>query len=261
MIVDGRSMAEEIFTVLAREVSGLSEPPHLTIFTAHPSFETQKFLSLKKKKADMVGIPLSIVEFQDDVTTEEVVQSIGQSVGTTDGIIVQLPFPVHIDAEKVIAAVPQEYDVDNLSGQAKVLAPVAGACKEIADRHSVELEDARAVVVGQGRLVGQPVAKWLEAAGVNVTVVTKDTEDISAYTKDADIVALGAGVPGLLQPDMIKKGAAIYDAGTSEDNGKLTGDADPACAEKALLFTPVPGGIGPLTVAMIFKNLLTLSQK
>jgi methylenetetrahydrofolate dehydrogenase (NADP+)/methenyltetrahydrofolate cyclohydrolase len=93
---------------------------------------------------------------------------------------------------------------------------------------------------------------------VSVDVVNKGTEDVGALTREADVIMLGAGVPGLLQPDMVKEGAVILDAGTSETAGVVKGDADPSCAEKASLFTPSPGGIGPITVAMIFKNLLAL---
>lgn len=117
----------------------------------------------------------------------------------------------------------------------------------------------KATVVGSGRLVGAPAARLLRELGAEVQVLEKgDSLDV---LKDADIIVLGAGEPGLVKPEHLKEGVVLIDAGTSESNGKVAGDADPACAEKAALFTPVPGGVGPIAVAMIFKNLFALAKK
>jgi len=106
--------------------------------------------------------------------------------------------------------------------------------------------------------VGQPAAVWFRNHGAEVTIVNRKTPDIGAVTRASDIIVLGTGKPGILTPDMITERSVVLDAGTSETAGKLAGDADPACAQKAALFTPVPGGIGPITVAIIFRNLLAL---
>jgi methylenetetrahydrofolate dehydrogenase (NADP+) / methenyltetrahydrofolate cyclohydrolase len=127
--------------------------------------------------------------------------------------------------------------------------------------HETPVFERHVVVVGSGKLVGLPASRWFMEQGSAVSVVTKDTADIAYYTKNADIIVLGAGVPRLLTPDMVKEGVVILDAGTSEDGGVLAGDADPACAEKASLFTPVPGGIGPITVAVLLRNLVELYSK
>jgi methylenetetrahydrofolate dehydrogenase (NADP+)/methenyltetrahydrofolate cyclohydrolase len=136
---------------------------------------------------------------------------------------------------------------------------VAGAVAEVLERHHVDVTGKKTVVVGAGKLVGKPVASMLAEMGAEVSVVTS-TEGSLEELKTADIVVLGAGSPGFVKPDMLKEGVVLIDAGTSESNGKLAGDADPSCAEVASVFTPVPGGIGPLAVAMIFKNLLALTQ-
>ncbi|MEX0930993.1 MAG: bifunctional 5,10-methylenetetrahydrofolate dehydrogenase/5,10-methenyltetrahydrofolate cyclohydrolase, partial [Candidatus Paceibacterota bacterium] len=112
-----------------------------------------------------------------------------------------------------------------------------------------------------GRLVGKPVAKWFTEMGANVRVLTKESKDIAQYTKQADIIVCGAGASGFLKPDMIKEGVIILDAGTSEEGGVLRGDADPLCSEKAALMTPVPNGIGPVTIAMLLKNLVLLAEQ
>jgi methylenetetrahydrofolate dehydrogenase (NADP+)/methenyltetrahydrofolate cyclohydrolase len=139
------------------------------------------------------------------------------------------------------------------------LPPVAGAIVEIFVRNGVSASGKKAVVVGAGKLVGTPAAQLLRDLGAHVTVVTHTRGSLEEL-KDADIVVLGAGEPGLVKPEMLKQGVVLIDAGTSESSGKLAGDADPACAHVASVFTPVPGGVGPIAVAMIFKNLLTLAR-
>jgi methylenetetrahydrofolate dehydrogenase (NADP+)/methenyltetrahydrofolate cyclohydrolase len=126
--------------------------------------------------------------------------------------------------------------------------------------HDISCVRKRVTVVGQGRLVGKPAAALFEKRGAVVVRVAKG-DDIGAATRDADIIVLGAGEPGLLKPEMIKDGVVILDAGTSESRGAVVGDADPACADKASLFTPVPGGIGPIAVVEIFANLFELARR
>ena len=178
----------------------------------------------------------------------------------------QLALPEHIDTKAILDAVPVEKDIDVLSsksrerfekGELDITPPVVGAIKEIVEREQVEFGGKNVVVVGKGSLVGGPAALWFKNKGANVTVVDQDTNNITEVTQNADIIVSGAGVPGLITPDMIKEGMVLLDAGTSEQGGKLKGDADPACAEKASIFTPVPGGIGPITIATLLQNLVT----
>ena len=264
MIVDGKEIAKNIYEEIKRELSANSQVPHLTVFTCAPTGETQQYLRLKMRKAREVGISVSVIEFDQSVTTAEVVVSIVKTAETTEGIVVQLPFPSHIDTDEILRAIPGGLDVDvaNLeSGSYKVLPPVVGAIKEIAARHEVDFKDKKVAVVGQGRLVGKPAALWATAQSSMVTVVDKKTPDADLILKEADIIISGAGVPGLITPEKIKEGAIIFDAGTSEDGGVLRGDADPLCAPKCALFTPVPGGIGPITVAVLLRNLILLARK
>lgn len=262
MIVNGTAIAASIYEDVKESVLRLDRAPRLTILTCAPNFETQKYLALKKRKAQAVGIETNIIEFDEDITTEDVIASIEKSLPHTDGIILQLPFPASVATETVLATVPPAYDVDALNpNTTEVLSPVAAACREILLRHSLTLSGKKAVVIGKGRLVGVPVAKWLKGEGAEVTVLTKETKDIASYTKAADIIVCGAGSPGLIIPSMVKEGVIMLDAGTSEESGELRGDADPRVAEKALLFTPVPGGIGPITVACLFRNLITLALR
>lgn len=266
MIVDGRAIAKDVLDEVATAAADFSAAPRLTIVTCAPNFETGKYLALKKKKAATVGISINVIELMQDCTTEETIKTINVATEQSDGIVVQLPLPPHIDTDKVLAAVPTTHDVDAIhyDGESDVLPPVVGAIAAIANRHDVSFSDMRVAIIGAGRLVGAPAILWAAEQGVqSVSIVTSDTpsDESEAAIAGADIIISGAGVPGLITPEKIKEGVVIFDAGTSEDGGTLAGDAGPACAEKASLFTPVPGGIGPITIACLLKNLITLTRQ
>lgn len=264
MIVDGKAIAAELYREIENAVTHLGTTPHLTVFTCTPNFETQKFLGLKRRKAQAVGIAVNVVEFPETITTEEVVQSVLHAAMQTDGIVVQLPFPSHIDTEEVLKNIPPSLDVDMMhydGTQTEVLPPVVGAIKVIADKYDILFAATKTLVIGQGRLVGAPAKIWTEKMGAQVSVITKESEDTKEQIHNAHIIITGAGVPGLLKPTDIQEGVVIFDAGTSEEAGELKGDATENCVKKASLFTPVPGGIGPITVAVLLRNLVRLAAK
>ena len=263
MIVDGRGIANEIYQGIKNTITHMDVTPHLTVFTCAPNFETQKFLALKRKKAQLVGIGVNVIEFPEDISTEDVIQSVLHAAIQTDGIIVQLPFPEHIDIDAVLANIPANLDVDvmNYDGtDVEILPPVVGAVRAIAEQFDILFAATKVVIVGEGRLVGKPAALWARKMGAQVEVVTKETSDAAEKIKSANIIISGAGQPGLLTPEGIADNVLIFDAGTSEDGGELVGDAHPSCTDKAALFTPVPGGIGPITIAILLKNLVSLAQ-
>ncbi len=262
MKVDGVHIANRIYDSLRKEIDILGYMPRLGILTCSPNFETEKYLELKKKKAGSVGIEVTVTHVDATATIDDVIHALGTLVQECNGVVVQLPLPSHIDADTVLKAIPASHDVDALGPKVTtVLSPVVGAIQEILKEHAVPLIDAHVVVIGNGRLVGLPASQWFMEQGCAVSVVTKDTADISYYTKNADIVVLGAGVPNLITPDMVKEGVVILDAGTSEDGGILRGDAHPECESKSSLFTPVPGGIGPITIAVLLRNVIELAQR
>ncbi len=264
MIIDGKALAAEIIARVAGQAAVLPVPPHLTVFTCAPNFETQKFLALKQTQSAIAGIALTLHEFQPDVTLAEVSRAVTAATEVTDGIIIQFPFPPHLPITDLIPLIPATHDVDafTYSGEGTaVLPPVVGAIDVIASAHGISFVGKNVVVVGNGRLVGVPAALYARAHGGVVTSITKDTANQAAITLAADILILGAGVPGLITADMVKPGVIIFDAGTSEEGGLLVGDANPDVASKAALLTPVPGGIGPLTIAILLKNVLSLAQE
>jgi methylenetetrahydrofolate dehydrogenase (NADP+)/methenyltetrahydrofolate cyclohydrolase len=236
MIIDGKKIADEI-------LAGLHGDYTLGVVMNEGDAASDSFVKIKERSARRVGV--TIKRFAPENFDKALL---------CDGVIVQLPLP---NAEALLEKIPPEKDVDALGKLPKVLAPVAAAVGEIFARYDIAVANKKAVVVGAGRLVGKPVAQMLRDAGAKVTVVTENQSSLEEL-KDADIVVLGAGNPGMVVPQMLKEGVVLIDAGTSESEGRVAGDADPACAEVASIFTPVPGGLGPIAVAMIFKNLFAL---
>lgn len=270
MIIDGTKIAEDMAATLAYRVRTLPRAPRLCALYAAPTFATTRFLAIKEARARSIGIPLDAVELGADIDTAGVVAAVVRAASEYEGVLVQLPFPPQVDVAAVLAAIPYNRDVDVIGGEAvqqlalgdtEALPPVVGAIRAIARSAGVDFAGKRVVVVGAGRLVGQPAAAWLRQQGAEVVVLTEEIADLAAETLQADVLVLGAGVPGLIRPEMVKEGVLIFDAGTSEAAGKLVGDADPACAPRAALFTPVPGGIGPITVSVIFENLLAFAAR
>lgn len=262
MIIDGKALAAELVSTIHSEIQTTGWVPKLTVFTCSPNFETQKFLTIKQSQAAAAGIAVSVVVLPPTVTVSEVAAAITEVADKTDGIIIQFPFP-HLPTEQLIPLIPKDKDVDVLwydGTPSAVLPPVIGAIDFLASTYRVVFEHKQVVVVGNGRLVGQPAAAYAKARGAVVTVLTKENFTTAAVAT-ADILILGAGVPNLIQPDMVKRGVVVFDAGTSEEGGQLVGDANSAVAERASLFTPVPRGIGPLTVAILLKNVLYLARQ
>ncbi|MCX6819813.1 MAG: bifunctional 5,10-methylenetetrahydrofolate dehydrogenase/5,10-methenyltetrahydrofolate cyclohydrolase [Candidatus Adlerbacteria bacterium] len=263
MVIDGKNIAREIREGLKSDFAKLGKPVTLGFVRSGEDLLAKKFVDLKAKTARELGVQVVEFALPTDATTEDALVAVREIAEKSDAMLVQMPLSKTIDAERVLAAVPIEKDVDAMGERSRmlVLTPVVGALKEILVRNFIEGAGKKVTVVGAGKLVGAPAAAWFTQEGANVTVVTSQNGDLAASVADADIVVLGAGQEGILKKEMLKPGVAVLDAGTSESGGTIKGDADPACAEVASLFTPVPGGIGPIAIAMIFKNLLTLAKK
>ncbi len=266
MIVDGKQIATDIAELVANTIKVEAIIPKMVVLTCNPNFETRKYLELKKKKAEALGVALEVNELSPTADTSEVLAAVKAAVALADGVIVQLPLPSGINTAEVLATVPVSHDVDAFSYTGKegeVLPPVVGAIDEIAIRHQVSFKDKKVVIFGNGRLVGAPAVIYAKSKGSQVTLLTEESDKaaVQEVTLAADIIILGAGQPNLLTPDMVKDGVAVFDAGASEDGGLLVGDASLEVATKASVFTPVPGGIGPITVALLYRNLLELKAR
>lgn len=260
MIVDGKKIAEEIIAELGQNRKNFPPKLCLGVLMGESDAASQSFVKIKERVADKLQVVVVRELLNADSTTEAALRALERLSKTCAGIIVQMPLPPQIDLGAILAALPANLDVDAITENQKVVrAPVAEAVSEIFVRAKVSALNKNAIVVGAGKLVGAPVAELLQELGANVSVITQNRGNL-VDLKDADIVVLGAGSPGMVTEDMLKEGVVLIDAGTSEAMGRLVGDADPKCAEVASVFTPVPGGIGPIAVTMIFKNLFILAK-
>ncbi len=265
MIIDGKKIAEDMYQALAKRRALFERDIKLGILVVSPSPVIESFVRIKTRAAARLNVEMVRVDLPESTGTAAAIEAVKKLAGETDSVIVQLPLPKTLDTNAILAAIPPEKDVDALNPTIPddthpVFAPVALAVVEILQRSNVRIEGARTVVVGAGRLVGAPSAVLLKRLGAEVSMFTLQQGSVGDL-KDADIIVCGAGNPGFIKAEHIKEGVAIVDAGASESKGIVVGDADPACAEKASIMTPVPGGVGPVAVAMIFRNLFDLLEK
>lgn len=258
MIIDGRAIATEILEEVRKSIPEGVRPIVRAISVSSDPV-TRSYLRTKAKAAERAGMVLEVRELEPTVTTEEVIQVISEEGAQT--IIVQLPLAPHLDGARILDYIPEHKDADALSSRTrargKVVPPVAAAVEEILARAGVNPHGMRAVVLGSGMLVGKPVAQRLAVLGAKVSTFDQHSF-IPQALKDAQIIVTGAGVPELVTPELLTPGVVLIDAGTSEQEGELVGDCDPGCALVASVFTPVPGGVGPIAVACLFRNAAQL---
>lgn len=255
MIIDGKAIAADILERTKARAAGLDTPPLVVALSDDTTPVTASYLKIKASRALLAGCRFEV-------------RATGADTTDADAVVVQLPVRDEVECRALCDSIPLDIDADVLSTLAReafergdkhaILPPVVGAVREALLRAGVVPAGKRAVVVGQGFLVGAPVATWLRREGAEVVVVTEEAGSLRDALLQAEIVVLGAGSPGLVTPDMLPEGVVLIDAGTSESNGKIVGDADPACAAKCSIFTPVPGGIGPIAVACLFENVVAL---
>ena len=273
MLIDGRKIANDLAGELKVAFEALPQTPVLLVIQVGEDPASSSFIRAKQKFAEKVGVEVRFVQFSNSVSETELQNYLRRVNGDPriSAVIVQLPLPGNIRASIVLDLIDPTRDPDLLSfdsrelfrlGRSKILPPVVSAVAEILTLNRVYLSDLDIAVVGDGKLVGEPVGVWLGNQKLEYALVTSETKNIKSILQNADVIISGAGSPGLIKPDMLKDGVVLIDAGTSEEGGKpgkLAGDADPACLDKCALFTPVPGGVGPIAVAMLFQNLLKLS--
>ncbi|MEK7630638.1 MAG: bifunctional 5,10-methylenetetrahydrofolate dehydrogenase/5,10-methenyltetrahydrofolate cyclohydrolase [Patescibacteria group bacterium] len=272
IFLEAKPIVEKIKSDIVARVSGMSPKPRLAIVIVGESAPSKKFVEFKEAFAKSVGIETQRYELPADISTNNLRERMRDIVheSRNSGVIVQLPLPKHIDTQAILNAIIPEKDVDVLSaravgnvsvGKSRIMPPVAGAVKLLLEHYGVEVLGKKITVVGRGRLVGQPVAMWAMRAGAVVTVLHGADQVNHEMLGDADIVVSGLGSPRVITGDIVKDTVAVIDVGTSEDGGLLVGDVDQeSVSKKASHLTPPVGGVGPLTVALVFQNLLTLTE-
>ncbi|RUM45424.1 MAG: bifunctional methylenetetrahydrofolate dehydrogenase/methenyltetrahydrofolate cyclohydrolase FolD [Desulfurobacterium sp.] len=272
VILDGKELSKKIRGKLKEEVKELKEkvgrPPALAVVLVGNDVASEIYVRNKIKACGEVGIRSIEKRLPADISQEElnrVVKELNED-DTVDGIIVQLPLPEHLSCRKVINYISPEKDVDGfhpvnagkcllgLYDEGLMPCTPAGVMKFF-EEYGIELQGKNAVMVGHSNIVGKPLANMLLNANATVSVCHIYTEDLAHYTRNADILCVATGVPYLIKADMVKEGAVVIDIGISRVNGKIVGDVDfERVKEKASAITPVPGGVGPMTITMLLFN-------
>jgi methylenetetrahydrofolate dehydrogenase (NADP+) / methenyltetrahydrofolate cyclohydrolase len=268
--MDGKALAERIRGEIAEEVRELGGLGLATVLVGDdPASEI--YIGLKHKAASEVGIAARDIRLASQTSEDELVEQVEQLNGddAIDGLLVQLPLPDHIDEARVIRALDPVKDVDGLhplnAGQLYLGEPAHVGATPIGvmtllEEYEVPIEGARAVVVGRSDIVGKPASLLLLHANATVTVCHSRTRDLSAQTREAEILVVAVGKAGVIGADDVAEGAVVIDVGMNRTDDGLRGDVDPAAAERAGLITPVPGGVGPMTIAMLLKSTVKAAR-
>jgi len=283
VLIDGKATANQIKNEIAEEVKAIKSKgeraPHLAAVLVGNDGASLTYVGSKVRSCEKVGFDSSLIRLPEETTEAELLAKIAElnQDDTLDGYIVQLPLPKHIDEEKVLLAIDPKKDVDgfhpsNFGRMALELETFIPATPfgimQLIERYDIDTQGKHVVVIGRSHIVGRPISILMSQKGAygnaTVTVAHSRTKDLKALTQQADIIVSALGVPGFVTADMVKEGVVIIDVGITrvEDASKqkgyyITGDIDfDSVAQKASYITPVPGGVGPMTIAMLLKNTL-----
>jgi methylenetetrahydrofolate dehydrogenase (NADP+)/methenyltetrahydrofolate cyclohydrolase len=283
VLIDGKATANQIKNEIAEEVKAIQSKgeraPHLAAVLVGNDGASLTYVGSKVRSCEKVGFDSSLIRLPEETTEAELLAKIAElnQDDTLDGYIVQLPLPKHIDEEKVLLAIDPKKDVDgfhpsNFGRMALELETFIPATPfgimQLIERYDIDTQGKHVVVIGRSHIVGRPISILMSQKGAygnaTVTVAHSRTKDLKALTQQADIIVSALGVPGFVTADMVKEGVVIIDVGITrvEDASKekgyyITGDVDfDSVAQKASYITPVPGGVGPMTIAMLLKNTL-----
>ena len=275
-LIDGRAIADQIHEETRRQIEALSNqgtPPGLVFVRVGEDPASRVYVGMKEKACARLGIRSQVHALPGDTTEKDLLQRVADlnADATIHGILVQAPLPGHLNSAAVFNTIVPGKDVDGFHpytvGRLSQRIPVLRPCTPhgimvLLERSGVDLVGQHVVVVGASNHVGRPLALEMLLAGATTTVCHRFTRDLQKYVRDADILCVAVGKPGLVQGEWIKQGAVVIDVGiTRIDDGHLVGDVDFATArERARLITPVPGGVGPMTVASLLSNTLSAAE-
>jgi methylenetetrahydrofolate dehydrogenase (NADP+) / methenyltetrahydrofolate cyclohydrolase len=268
--MDGKALAERVRAEVADEVRELGELGLATVLLGNDP-ASDIYIKRKHDAAREIGIVTRDSRLPSETSEDDLLELVGQlnDDDAIDGILVQLPLPEHIDEARIIRAVEPVKDVDGfhpfnaghlyLGNPTHVPATPLGVMT-LLEEYDVELQGADAVVVGRSNIVGRPMAMMLLHAHATVTICHSRTRDLSEHTRLADVLVVAVGQYGVVGPDDVKEGAAVVDVGMNRTDEGLRGDVDPAAVEVAGLITPVPGGVGPMTIATLLRNTVRAAR-
>ena len=276
-IIDGKKISAQIREEIAAEVAQMKAEgiiPGLAVIIVGENPASKVYVRNKGKGCAEVGMYSEIIEMAEETTQAELLSKIDELNARRDinGILVQLPLPKQIDERAVIAAISPEKDVDAfcvenigemMLGTADLLPCTPAGIMQLLSRSGIEVAGKECVVIGRSNIVGKPIAQLLLAENGTVTICHSKTKNLAEVTRRADILVVAIGRADFVTGDMVKEGAVVIDVGMNRrPDGKLTGDVDYASVEpKASFITPVPGGVGPMTITMLLKNTLTAAKK
>ena len=276
-IIDGKALSAEVRAEVAERVQALRAQnihPGLAVVLVGEDPASQVYVRNKAAACEKAGLHSRVIRMGQDSTEAELLDMVQQlnEDPAIHGILVQLPLPGHMDAAKVIEAIAADKDVDGFhisnAGLLMTGKPLFRPCTpygvmRMLESENVPLRGAEAVVVGASNIVGKPMAMLLLAAGATVTMCNSKTRDLGAQTRRADVLVVATGKPGMVTGDMIKPGAIVIDVGINRlEDGRLVGDVDfDSAREVAAAITPVPGGVGPMTIAMLLVNTLEAAER
>lgn len=273
MVIDGKKLAQEIIEDLKKQRSLIPKKIRLAVVLIGDNPASLSFIKQKQKIAQELNIDFRLYQYPENIKTKELRRKIGAICRVTynRGVIVQLPLPASINNQVVLNAILPLKDPDILSernlgdfyaNRLTTLPPVVGAIKFLLEKYQINPEGKNVLIIGRGQLVGKPVGLWFIHQRATVTIANSQTKNLANQLKAAEIIVSSAGIPGLIKGEMVQNQSVIFDAAVVSEIGKLKGDCDLlSLKDKVSLITPVPGGLGPLTVAFLFKNLLEMVKQ
>ncbi len=261
ILIDGKKIAQGILDDLKARVASLRKSgrqPRLAVFLIGHNPASESYVNVKRKCAAKVGIEVEIKNHPEATTEEKLIREIKLVNQRADisGILVQLPLPPHLDKQRVLGAIDPKLDVEAHS-------PAAAAVRYILSTLPIDLKSKKILIIGSGDLVGRPLAEILNRENLDLRVATRQTENLEEVAKTADVIVTGTGHAGLVRAGMVKAGAVVVDAGTTgSEDGSVVGDVDfEGVSKKAGYLSPVPGGVGPVTVAMLLRAVVDNTER
>ena len=272
VILDGKRIAQEIQKELSLKVKEEGITPGVAVIRVGEDPSSLIYIRNKKKKAEEVGIYFEECTLRENTSQDELIELIEELNGNSriDGIVLQLPLPSHLDEKKILERISPDKDVDGfhplnmgrlLKGVSFFVPATPRGIMELLDRYKIPLEGKRAVVVGRSDIVGKPLALLLLARNATVTICHSKTKDLGSITNEGDILVVAMGKPEFVKEGMVKEGSVVIDVGINRIGNKIVGDVDfEKVREKASYITPVPGGVGPMTIIMLLKNVFEAAE-
>ena len=271
IIINGREVAKNWKDKIAKQVSELTVQPHLAVVLVGDNPASQVYVRNKEKACAQTGIRSTVIRLKEDCTQVEL-ENVVRSLNTDDsihGILVQLPLPTHINETDILALINPQKDVDGfhainsgrlMNGQKGFVPCTPLGIIRLLEAYDIPLEGKHAVVVGRSNIVGKPMAMLLLARNATVTICHSKTKKLAEFTRQADILVAAVGKANFITPDMVKTGAVVVDVGINRVEGQIIGDVDARVNEVASYITPVPGGVGQMTIAMLLSNTVDAAR-